>query len=128
VQEFLLPVGAGGSITEFTAGATLGTFGAAQTFASGLNNPTGLAFGARGNLFAANFNDNSITAFAFNSTAGTFGAGTTFATGLSQPGFLAFGPSIPPAVPEVPTTGSFGLLLAPGLGGLVIRREAQENG
>ena len=50
MQEFLLPVGAGGSITEFTAGATLGTFGAAQTFASGLNNPTGLAFDARGNV------------------------------------------------------------------------------
>lgn len=42
-----------GTITEFAAGATPGTFGAVTTVGTGLSGPDGLAIDARGDLFAS---------------------------------------------------------------------------
>src|SRR5439155_871834 len=60
--------------------------GAASVFATnGLNLPRGLAFDAAGNLYVANYGDNTIEKF----TPG--GVGSVFAsTGLSSPIGLAF--------------------------------------
>jgi len=108
-------------ITEFVAGATPGTFGAATTLTDpALNNPVGLAFDAGGDLFAANLGNGTITKLAFNSGAGTFGPGVVVETGLFNPMYLAFGPSVSAPVPEASTTVSLGLLLALGMGGLVV--------
>ena len=110
------------TISRF-AGAGPGTFSTTlTTFATGLNTPEGLAFDARGDLFATNAfgnSGNSITEFA-STGAGTFGPGMTFATGLSGPTFLAFGPSVSAPVPEASTTVSLDLLLALGMGGMVV--------
>ncbi len=111
------------AITEFAAGATPGTFGTTSTLSGGgLRSPFGLAVDVRGDLFAANINGQSITEFMAGTTPGTFGEGTTFAT-VNDPAFLAFGPSAPPAVPEASTTVSLGLLLALGIGGMVIAKK-----
>ena len=111
----------GNSVVEFAFNPAVGTFGDATTLSdpSGtLNNPVGLAFDARGDLFTANINAGTITEFA-STGAGTFGPGTTVETGLNGPTFLAFGPSTPP-VPEASTSVSLGLLLALGMGGVVV--------
>ena len=110
----------GSSITEF-ASTGAGTFATGTTFATGgtLNRPLGLAFDARGDLFATNVSGNSVTEFA-STGAGTFGAGKTVETGLSQPSFLAFSPLPSAPVPEASTTVSLGLLLALGMGGMVV--------
>ena len=112
----------GNSITEF-ASTGAGTFAAGTTFATGLNGPFGLAVDARGDLFTTN-GGNSITEFASTGT-GTFAAGKTVETGLSQPSFLAFSPA--PAVPEASTTVSLGLLLALGMGGMVVAAKRKKR-
>lgn len=105
-----------GSITEFLAGASPGTFGATTTLtAISLDNPNGVAVDSRGDLFAASLSNNSIIEFA-STGPGTFGVAQTVETGLSGPVGVAFGPSSP--VPEASTTASFGLLLALGMGGV----------
>lgn len=68
----------GGNIYEFTPG------GVRSTFASGFNNPFGLAFDRAGNLFVANLYGNSISEI----TPG--GATSIFASGLNNPTDLAF--------------------------------------
>jgi hypothetical protein len=110
-----------GVITEF-ASTGVGTFGPATTFST-LKNLQGLAFDSRGDLFATNPQTNAILEFASTGT-GTFGPAQTVETGLGVPAFLAFAPA---AVPEAATTVSFGLLLAFGLGGVVVaaRRKRQ---
>ena len=98
------------TIARFTPG------GAASVFAStGLSRPTGLAFDASGNLYAAN-GDNTIERFTPGGVASVFAS-----TGLRGPTFLAFEPARAPtpppppsAVPEPASTA----LLALGLGGL----------
>ena len=80
------------TISRFT-GTGPGTFSTAATTLSApsLGAPTGLAFDAKGDLFAANLSSNggtgpgTITEFAAGTTPGTFGAGTTLASGLSFP-------------------------------------------
>jgi hypothetical protein len=58
----------------------------ARSLRSGLSRPFGLAFGSAGNLYAANYADNTIEKF----TSG--GVGSVFAnTGLSFPFGVAFG-------------------------------------
>ena len=110
------------TLTEFAFNPLTGTLGAGTTFATGLNGPAGLAFDALGNLYAANSNSGStISKFAFNPGTGTFGSAQNFgALNISGPNFLAFGPLGAPAVPEASTTVSLGLLLALGLGGIVV--------
>jgi len=77
----------GNTISRF-AGTGPGTFSTTfTTFATGFNQPQGLAFDAQGDLFAATAG--SITEFA-STGAGIFGAGTTFATNLNTPDGLAF--------------------------------------
>ena len=67
-----------GNIYEFTPGGTQ------STFASGLNQPFGLAFDSGGNLFEADqFSDNI-----YEFTPG--GTRSTFASGLNNPAGLAF--------------------------------------
>ena len=111
-----------------------GMFGTAKVFATGLNDPNGVAFDASGNLFVANFGtsrsasmhstDGSVVEFA-STGAGTFGAGHNVETGQSDLTFLAFGPPAP--VPEASTPVSFGLLLALGLGGLVVAAKRKKS-
>ncbi len=75
-----------GSITEFAAGTTPGTFGAATTFTDpSLYTPIGVAFNTHGDLFAANESASTITEFAAGTTPGTFGAATV----LTDPSLLA---------------------------------------
>lgn len=124
-----------GNIIEFAAGTTPGTFGTGTVALTGnglngLNRPYSLAFDARGDLFASNFDPdnhgNSIIEFAAGTTPGTFEAGKVALSGLSGPTFLAFGPpSLPSApVPEASTTVSFGfLLLMLGIGGVIAARK-----
>jgi hypothetical protein len=107
----------GGSITEFAFNSITSTFGAGTTFASGLFQPIRLATDARGDLFAASYGDLTIKEFA-STGAGTFGPAQTVENYTRHPVFLAFNPV--PAVPESPTTVSLGLLLALGMGGLVV--------
>ena len=120
------------TITKFAFNAVSGTFGAGTNFTDpSLGAPFGLAFDARGDLFAVNVSG-SITEFAFTAGTGTtpdtLGAGMVVETGLSSPRFLTFGPSAPPAVPEASTTVSLGLLLALGLGGLVVAARKRRKG
>jgi hypothetical protein len=68
-----------GNINEFTPGGTR------STFASGLNEPGGLAFNSAGNLFEADFSNNI-----YEFTPG--GTRSTFASGLNFPTWLAFEP------------------------------------
>jgi hypothetical protein len=93
-----------GTITEITPG------GVQSTFASGLLQPTGLAFNSAGNLFVASGSDNI-----YEYTPG--GVQSTFASGLSEPVGLAFqGETLP--VPEPSALG----LLAVGAASLFFRR------
>jgi len=69
-----------GSIYEFTPG------GAQSTFATGLNNPTGLAFNSAGDLFEADSGSGNIYEF----TNGVETEKGTFASGLNSPSGLAF--------------------------------------
>ena len=68
-----------GNIYEFTPNGTQ------STFASGLNEPGGLAFNSAGNLFVADL-DGNILEFTPD------GMHTTFASRLNEPFFLAFQP------------------------------------
>jgi glucose/arabinose dehydrogenase len=80
-------------------------------FASGLNNPLGLAFDSAGDLFEADYGSGNI----YEYTPG--GAQTTFASGLSNPAGLAFeGETLP--VPEPAALG----LLAVGAAAFLVRR------
>ena len=54
-----------------------------STFASGINNPSGLAFDAAGNLYVSNFSANTV------SKVTPAGAVSTFASGFNQPYGLA---------------------------------------
>ena len=67
-----------GNIYNFTPG------GARSTFASGLNEPEGLAFNSAGDLFEADLLGGNIYEF----TPG--GVRSTFASGLNQPLGMAF--------------------------------------
>ena len=67
-----------GIIYKFTPAGTK------SMFASGINNPAGLAFDASGNLFVAELNTGTIYKFTRTGTK------TTFASGLNGPGGLAF--------------------------------------
>ena len=78
--------------------------GGVSTFAAtGLSDPTGLAFDGAGNLYAGNIGSNTIEKF----TPG--GVNSTFATGLNFPEFFAFtndsGAPLPLPIPE-PTGAS----------------------
>ena len=78
------------NICEFTPGGTR------STFASGLNEPFGLAFDSAGNLFVADLSGN-IYEFTPDGTR------STFASGLATPEFLAF------QVPEPSTWAMLGM-------------------
>ena len=111
------------TISEFMATGTPGTFGASSTLSGGgLNGVAGLAFDKQGDLFVADRNGpngGTITEFA-SAGAGTFGTGKLIPlNGLGGPAFLVVGPASAP-VPEASTTVSLGLLLALGLGGMVV--------
>src|SRR5579859_798162 len=67
-----------GQILEFTPGGTQ------SAFASGLNQPLGLAFDSTGNLYEADANSGNLYKF----TPG--GAQSLFASGLGRPNALAF--------------------------------------
>jgi sugar lactone lactonase YvrE len=67
-----------GNIYKFTPNGTQ------STFASGLNNPAGLAFNNAGDLFVSSYSGNSI--FEFTPS----GSQSTFASGLNHPASLAF--------------------------------------
>jgi len=58
--------------------------GTASTFATGFDNPIGLAFDNNGSLFVSNFANDSISKVAPDGTV------STFATGVSTPAGLAF--------------------------------------
>ena len=62
-----------GNIYEFTPG------GVQSTFASGLNDPDGMAFNSAGDLFEADYGSGNIYEF----TPG--GVKSTFASGLNDP-------------------------------------------
>lgn len=62
----------------------LGSDGSESVFASGLNNPAGLAFDRSGNLFVADSGNGTILRFNSN------GSGSVFASGLNDPTGLAF--------------------------------------
>ena len=114
----------GTTITEFAFNSGAGTFGAGVVAATGLNSPAGLAFNAQGDMFVGSYNGGTITKLAFTpgagATPGTFGTGKVVETGLSTPAYLAFSPLPSAPVPEASTTVSLGLLLALGLGGVVV--------
>ena len=109
-----------GSILEFAAGATPGTFGMTTMYiASSLTNPQGLAFDARGNLFVAGLYGNSITEFAVNPSTGALATvGFRAISGVVLPTGLAFDArgnlfvaDLPGSVTEYavnPATGTFG--------------------
>ena len=67
-----------GNIYEFTPS------GAQSTFASGLNQPSGLAFDSAGNLFETDYGSGNIYEFTPS------GVQSTFASGLNGPQGLAF--------------------------------------
>jgi len=81
-----------GSVTEFAAGATPGTFGPATVLNDpSLNLPRGVAIDARGDLFVADQLGNLITEFTAGTSPGTFAPVTTLTGGgLSVTEGLAF--------------------------------------
>lgn len=123
--------GSNGVIEEF-ASTGPGTFGPAQKFATGLTNPLFLAFDAHGNLFVSNSVSNgtdpgnTITEFTPGAAPGTFGPAQPVESNLNSPSYLAFGPTAP-AVPEASTTVSLGLLLALGMGGIVLASRRKKS-
>jgi len=109
-------VGRAGDIQKFSpTGANLGSF-LRYTDGShfGIYDPLQFAFDAADNIFV----DDNGGLFAFNSKGNPSGG---FSPNMSVSG-LAFAPSAPSPVPEASTTVSLGLLLALGLGGLVVSR------
>jgi hypothetical protein len=72
----------GDSIIEITPG------GVQNTFATGMDNPIGLAFDSAGDLFVANASNYAPGGYITKITPG--GVQSTFASGLIQPGGLAF--------------------------------------
>ena len=100
-QNLFMADGYGNNIDEFTPG------GVQSTFASGLNEPVGLAFNNAGDLFELDYNSGNIYKF----TPG--GVQSTFASGLNHSSGLAFQP-----VPEPSVLG----LLAVGTITLLVRR------
>ena len=87
-----------GTILEITPG------GVQSTFASGLSNPTGMAFDTADNLFVADAGNGNV----YEYTPG--GVRTTVATGLQQPIGLAIQPVPEPSVWAMFGTGAFALL------------------
>jgi sugar lactone lactonase YvrE len=77
-QNLLVAAYGSGQINEFTPTGTQ------STFASGLNQPIGLAFDSAGNLYEADANSGNIYKFT------PAGAQSTFASGLNRPVGLAF--------------------------------------
>ncbi len=90
-----------GNTTEITPG------GAQSTFASGLNEPAGLAINNAGDLFEADLGSDNIYEF----TPG--GTRSTFASGVDNPNYLTFQP--------VPKPSALGLL-AVGATALIVHR------
>jgi glucose/arabinose dehydrogenase len=84
--------------------------GVQSTFASGLDDPEGLAFNSAGDLFEADADSGNIYEFTPDGTQ------STFASGLAFPRGLAFQDESLP-VPEPSTLG----LLAVGTAALLIR-------
>jgi sugar lactone lactonase YvrE len=76
-QNLFVSDGTGGNIYEFTPNAVR------STFASGLNDPQGLAFDSAGNLFVADSGSGNV--YKFN----PLGVQSTFASGLNGPVGLA---------------------------------------
>ena len=139
-QDLFVSNAGSNTISRF-AGTGPGTFSTAATTLSdpSLDNPRGLAFDARGDLFAANLHpggsdpyEGSITEFAAGTAPGTFGATTTMTDpSLNNPVGLAvdargdlfaaniFGNSITEFLAG-PTPGTFGpatVVTAPSLNG-----------
>ena len=78
------------NITFATVGSATTAAPAVGLFASGLNNPLGLAFDANGNLYVANFGSlGSGTTVSEYSPSGTL-INASFASGLNGPGDVAF--------------------------------------
>jgi len=110
------------TISEFLASG-----GTATLSGGGLNGPRALAFDGLGNLFVADSNGGTVSEFASAGAPGAFSAGRVIESGLPGPAFLAFGPSVSAPVPESSGAVSLGLMLALGMGGLVVagkRRKA----
>jgi sugar lactone lactonase YvrE len=90
VAAILYPIAASAAtlyVTDYGVGTISKydtTTNAVSTFATGLSNPTGLAFDPTGNLFVANYGTGTIDKFTSS------GVKSNFATGLSDPTGLAF--------------------------------------
>lgn len=125
--------------------------GKPSVFASGFTTITGMTFGANGDLYVLDLTTNGLATpnpgpaalFQFDPRTGTDTLLATLAPGSNYTGLLA-GPdnalylssqnsgagdgevlrfALPAAVPEASTTVSFGLLLALGLGGVIVARK-----
>ena len=109
-------VGRNGVVRKFSStGADLGSFlRYTDGTQFGIYDPLQFAFDAADNIFV----DDNGGLFAFNSKGNPSGG---FRPNMSVSG-LAFAPSAPSPIPEAATTVSMGLLLALGLGGLVVSR------
>ncbi len=82
---------AGSTVSEVTPA------GVVSTFASGFDDPDGLAFDAAGNLYVANYGNNTV------SEVTPAGVVSTFASGFNEPDGLAFDA---PATSTSPTTAA----------------------
>jgi len=72
-QNLFVADSGSGKIYEFTPN------GGSSTFASGLNDPTAVAFDSSGNLYVANYGDNTVTKIA------PLGTMSTVVSGLTKP-------------------------------------------